>query len=82
MKKGVCVRHLMTTQNLQEVLRVQKKLVDFVVVQIVIFDERIVDELFFCQSIMSEHRYVLFFTSKICFKINELIRQFFHLIYN
>jgi len=39
MRKDVCVRHSMTAQNLQKIFRVQERLVDFAVVQIVFFDQ-------------------------------------------
>ncbi len=48
MRKDVCVHHSMTAQNLQKIFRVQERLVDFTVVQIVFFDQWIVDELFLC----------------------------------
>ena len=46
MREGVCVRHPMTAQDLQEVFRVQERLVGFAVVQAVFFGERTIDELF------------------------------------
>ncbi len=49
MRKGVCVRHTMEVQNLQEIFRVQENLVGFAVVQAVYFGERTVDGLFLCQ---------------------------------
>jgi chlorite dismutase len=39
MRKDVCVHHSMTAQNLQKIFRVQERLVDFTVVQIVFFDQ-------------------------------------------
>lgn len=53
MKKDVCARHSMTAQDLQETFRVQKKFVDFAVVQAVFLNEQIIDELF-SLSITSE----------------------------
>ena len=53
MRKGVCVRHPMAAQNLQEVFRVQERLVGFAVVQAVFCGERTVDELFLCQPCRS-----------------------------
>jgi len=39
MRKDVYVHHSMTAQNLQKIFRVQERLVDFAVIQIVFFDQ-------------------------------------------
>ncbi len=39
MGKGICVRHPMAAQNLQEIFRVQERLVGFAVVQAVFFGQ-------------------------------------------